>query len=91
MKAYMSNPHPGFVIPDRHDMPAERQGLSGPMALDEARAILAETEPSPYNFIASDPGRGIWTAHVWDHYPHGHGSKETRFALAESLAAFLED
>jgi hypothetical protein len=29
----------------RHDMPAERYGLSGRMAWDEARELLAETEP----------------------------------------------
>lgn len=53
----------------------------------EARAILAETEPEPYCYPA---GALEMHAHTWDFYPHGHGLKETRSALAEALAAFLE-
>ena len=64
-------------------------GLNVESALAEARAILAETEPEPYHYISS-PGALNMHAHTWDHYPHGHGLKETRKALAEALAAFVE-
>ena len=54
----------------------------------EARAILAVTEPGPYNYLES-PGALDMHAHTWDYYPHGHGLKETRAALADALALFI--
>ena len=59
-------------------------GARAAWALDEATRILAETEGwDGTTYHGSDRVE-------WNHFPHGHGLKAERAALADALRAFVE-
>lgn len=55
----------------------------GCLTIEEHLSLCVEPGPVEYRLA------GQWEAHSWDHYPHGHGTAETRAALAEALEAAL--